>query len=176
MEQSGVFCIWIRSRVLFWHPLFSFCRCRVSYVCICLPFSLYQNLFNHRTQLELWVTDLFSSSKFLCYVTVYQFLQLQMSSATLCISYLQHGFVLLLHMFSLPLLKFFLTSFSTVGHLLTLVHLGQFAVPFVGVVSSVATVQPWAVMCVGDTTLTHHFTDIVRGRNQDCVAEGCTLF
>ena len=97
-------------------------------------------------------------------------------SATLCISHLQDGFVLLLHMFNLPLLKFFLTSFSTVEHLLTLVHLGQFAVPFVGVVSSVATAQPWAVMCVGDTTLTHHFTDIVRDRNQGCVAEGCILF
>jgi len=87
-----------------------------------------------------------------------------------------HGFILLLHMFSLPLLKVFLTSFSTVEHLFTLVHLGQFAVPFVGVVSSVATVQPWAVMCVGGTTLTHHFTDIVRDRNQGCVAEGCILF
>jgi hypothetical protein len=162
MEQLRVFCIWIRSRVSFWHPLFSFCRCHIPYVCIYLPFSLHRNLFNHRTQLELWVTDLFSSSRFLHYITVYQFLQLQLSSATLCISHLQHGFVLLLHMFSLPLLKFFFTSFSTVGHLLILVHLGQFAVPLVGVVSSVATVQPRAVMCVGDTTLTHHFTDIVR--------------
>lgn len=79
--------------------------------------------------------------------------------------HIMHGFILLLHMFSLPLLKFFLTSFSTVGHLLTLVRLGQFAVPFVGVVSSVATVQPRAVMCVGGTTLTLHFTDIVRNRN-----------
>lgn len=166
-------CIW---RALFWHPLFSFCRCHISYVYICLPFSLYWNLFNHRTQLELWVTNIFSSSKFLRYVTVYHFLQLQVSSATLCISHLQHDFVLLLHMFSLPALKFFLTSFSTVGHLLTLVHLGQFAVPFVGVVSSVVTAQPWAVMCVGGTTWTHHFNDIVRNRNQGCVAEGCILF
>jgi len=79
-------------------------------------------------------------------------------------------------MFSLPLLKFLLTSFSTVGHLLSLVHLGQFAVPFVGVVSSVATMQPWGVMFVGGTTLTLHFTDIVRDRNQGCAAEGCILF
>jgi hypothetical protein len=89
---------------------------------------------------------------------------------------IMHGFVLLLHIFGFPLLKFFLTSFSTVGHLLTLVHLGQFAAPFVGVVSSVATVQPWAVMCVGGTSWTRHFTDIIRDRNQGCVAEGCILF
>jgi hypothetical protein len=38
-------------------------------LCICLLFSWYRNIFNHRTQLELWVTDVSSSSKFLCYVT-----------------------------------------------------------------------------------------------------------
>jgi hypothetical protein len=79
-------------------------------------------------------------------------MHLQMSFVTVCISHHQHSFILFLHVFSLPLLKFFLASFSTVGHLLTLVHLGQFAVPFVGVVSSVATMQPWEVICAGGTT------------------------
>jgi hypothetical protein len=84
-------------------------------------------------------------------------------------------FVFLPHMFSLQLLKLFLASFSTVEHLFTMVHLGQFAVPFVRVVSSVATVHPWAVMCAGGTTLTYHFIDTVRDRRQGCVAGGCIL-
>jgi hypothetical protein len=119
----------------------------------------------------------FWSSRFLCCVTVYHFLWLQMSSATLCISHLQHAFCFSsTYVFSLQLLKLFLTSFSTVEHLFTLVHLGQFAVPFVRVVRSVATVRPWAVMCAGGTTLTHHFIDTVRDRRQGCVAAGCILF
>ena len=97
-----------------------------------------------------------------------------MSFITSCIFHIQHGFAFVLILFDLPLL-IFLTLFSTVGHLLTRVHLDQFAAQFVGMVSSVATVLPWAVMCAGDTTLSHHFTDTVRDRSCSYIAESYIL-
>lgn len=57
-----------------------------------------------------------------------------------------------------PLLTFILTSFFTVG------HLDQCALPSVGMVNSVATVRPWAVMCVAGMPLIHHFADTERSR------------